>query len=78
MADPTKVPNSPGPNNVRAARVVEPSGGPPVKNRRSYPWAWIIAIIIILLIIWAFFGWNNRARMVSPVNAPAAATSTVR
>ena len=78
MADPTKVPNSPSPNNMRTARVVEPSSGLTARNRRSYPWAWIVAVIIILLIIWAFFGWNNRGRMVSPVNAPAAATSTVR
>lgn len=78
MADPTKVPNSPGPNNVRGERVTDPNGGPIIKNRRSYPWGWIIAIVIILLIIWAFFGWSDRGRVVSPVNAPAAATSTVR
>jgi hypothetical protein len=37
-----------------------------------------VAIIILLLIIWAFFGMNNRSRVVSPATAPAPAASTVR
>lgn len=78
MADPTKVPNNPDPNNIRGRNAVEPNGGKVIRNRRSNPWAWIVAIIVILLIIWAFFRWNDRARVVSPATPPATAASTIR
>lgn len=79
MADPTKIPGkNPGPNNGRDGRPVGTNAGPVVRNRRSYPWAWIVAIIVILLIIWAFFSWGNRSQVVNPATGPAPAVSTVR
>lgn len=77
MADPTKIPDKPDPDNVRGRSIVEPNHGHPViGSRRNYPWAWIIAVIIVLLIIWAFFSWYHRALVVSPDTAPAPTTST--
>lgn len=78
MADPTKVPGKADPNYVAGRNPNDPNRDPVIRNRRNYPWAWIVAIIILLLIIWAFFGMNNRSRVVSPATAPAPAASTVR
>ncbi len=77
MADPTKVPGDTGPNNPLGNRNLGPNDGRVIPNRRNYSWAWIVAIVVILLIIWAFFG-MNRTRVVTPVSAPVPATSTAR
>lgn len=77
MADPTKTPNNPAPNNIHGKSTVGPSGGPVIRSRSNRPWVWIVVIILILLLIWAFFGWNSRSRVVNPVTAPASAVSTV-
>lgn len=76
MAAPTNTPNNPDPN-LRERGTVDPTGRP-VRTGGGRPWAWIVGIIVILLIIWAFFGWNDRSRTVTPAAAPAAATTTVR
>lgn len=78
MADPTKVPDGADPNNVPGRSTIDPKNGPVIGNRRNYPWAWIVGIIIVLLIIWAFFGMSRRTTVVSPAMQPAPATSTVR
>ena len=78
MADPTKRPDNGGPNNVPGNRPIDPKNRPVVSNRRSYPWGWIIGIIIVLLLIWAYFGMNHRTEIVNPAMQPAPAASSVR
>lgn len=81
MVEPTNTPNNIDPidpNNPRGRSAVPPNNSPVVRGRRGGPWIWIIAVIIILVIIWVFVGWNNRSRVATPVTAPATAASTVR
>lgn len=83
MADPTKSPGHLGPDEVRRRETVDPRsppvGSPPVvRSRRSYAWAWIVAIIIVLSLIWAVWGTDRQPRAVQPVVSPAPAASTVR
>lgn len=77
MADPTKRSDNLDPNNVPGRNTIDSRNRPLARSRRMYIWAWIVGIIIVLLIIWAFFGWNHRTtRVVNPVMQPAAAASS--
>lgn len=78
MADPNKVSNKADPNNVPGKSTIDPKNGPVISNRKSYPWAWIVGIIILLLIIWGFFGMNHQTTVVNPPVQPAPPASAVR
>ena len=46
-------------------------------RKKSHPWAWIVGLIVVLLMIWGFFGMDHLKPDMEPATAPAAATVVV-
>jgi hypothetical protein len=42
-------------------------------KRRSSAWGWIIAVIIVLIVLWAIFGRRSTSTRTSRADVPAAA-----
>lgn len=78
MVDPSKVPDRNDPNTVSGRSTVDPKNRPVRGDRRNYPWAWIIGAIIVLLLLWAYFGMGRRGEVVNPATGPAPAASVPR
>lgn len=66
MTDPKSAPRGDTP---------EPVTDPVRRKRKAHPWAWIVGLIVVLLLIWGFFGMDHLKLDVEPGASPAAATS---
>lgn len=75
MADPTKAPDNPDLNNVPGKTTVDPRKRAVRGRKRTAPWVWIVGIIVVLLIIWAFFGISHQRQMGNQNIVPAPASS---
>lgn len=76
MSDPTKVPKQTDPGNASGKSTPASTIGP--TSRHKAYWGWIIGIIVLLLILWGFFGMDHEKPVIHPAMEPAPAASTIK
>lgn len=67
MIDPRSLPRGSRP---------EPTDNPASTRKKAHPWAWIVGTIVVLLLVWGFFGVDHLKPAVHPSMTPAASMST--
>lgn len=77
MSDPTKPPEQTDPGNASDKNTPASTIGPN-RRQKSY-WGWIVGVIVLLLVLWGFFGMDHEKPVIQPVMepAPAASASTI-
>jgi hypothetical protein len=75
MSDPIKAPEQNDPGNVSGKGTPASTIGP--TRRHKMYWGWIVGIIVLLLILWGFFGMDHEKPVIHPAMEPAPAASTL-
>jgi hypothetical protein len=68
MIDPRSLPRGSSP---------EPTSNPVTSRRKEHPWAWIVGTIVVLLLVWGFFGIDHLKPAVNPAIPPPVSVSAV-
>lgn len=45
-------------------------------RRKAHPWAWIVGLVVVLLLVWGFFGMDHLKIDAAPGTTPAAIEAT--
>ena len=46
-------------------------------RKNAHPWAWMVGLVVVLLLVWGFFGMDHQKIDAEPAASPAATTSIV-